>query len=234
MEVPEESFHWSSWDSRTCYPRRAFIQGLTDDRFWNPRWAPMIDSLVFSFPFFHYIKSHLCLDFRRCNERKGKKGKYKKSYPHGWAERKYTTKMKGNRCILVVILFSLFGPPWDIVWDVVTERQTRRRKKINEEEFWRRVCLSFTNIFPTACSWNRLSFIIWKDYPRFSRNGRGLVLSGIIFWKDTREIWREYQMEGRKDILPSSKLILTFVEHRLTNLNKGFNFEIEDKISIQH
>ena len=31
MEVPEESFHWSSWDSRTCYPRRAFIQGLTDD-----------------------------------------------------------------------------------------------------------------------------------------------------------------------------------------------------------
>ena len=33
MEVPEESFHWSSWDSRTCYPRRAFIQGLTDDFF---------------------------------------------------------------------------------------------------------------------------------------------------------------------------------------------------------
>ena len=31
MEVPEESFHWSSWDSRTCYPQRAFIQGLTDD-----------------------------------------------------------------------------------------------------------------------------------------------------------------------------------------------------------
>ena len=31
MEVPEESFHWSSWDSRTCYPRRAFIQGLSDD-----------------------------------------------------------------------------------------------------------------------------------------------------------------------------------------------------------
>ena len=31
MEVPEESFHWSSWDSWTCYPRRAFIQGLTDD-----------------------------------------------------------------------------------------------------------------------------------------------------------------------------------------------------------
>ena len=31
MEVPEETFHWSSWDSRTCYPRRAFIQGLTDD-----------------------------------------------------------------------------------------------------------------------------------------------------------------------------------------------------------
>ena len=38
MEVPEESFHWSSWDSRTCYPRRAFIQELTDDlsyRRWN-------------------------------------------------------------------------------------------------------------------------------------------------------------------------------------------------------
>ena len=34
MEVPEESFHWSSWDSRTCYPRRAFIQGLTDDHWW--------------------------------------------------------------------------------------------------------------------------------------------------------------------------------------------------------
>ena len=23
MEVPEESFHWSSWDSRTCYPKSA-------------------------------------------------------------------------------------------------------------------------------------------------------------------------------------------------------------------
>ena len=32
MEVPSESFHWSSWDSRTCYPRRAFIQGLSDDK----------------------------------------------------------------------------------------------------------------------------------------------------------------------------------------------------------
>ena len=31
MEVPSESFHWSSWDSRTCYPWRAFNQGLTDD-----------------------------------------------------------------------------------------------------------------------------------------------------------------------------------------------------------
>jgi len=32
MEVPEESFHWSSWDSRTCYPRRAFNQQITDER----------------------------------------------------------------------------------------------------------------------------------------------------------------------------------------------------------
>ena len=31
MEVPSESFHRSSWDSRTCYPRRAFNQELTDD-----------------------------------------------------------------------------------------------------------------------------------------------------------------------------------------------------------
>jgi len=31
MEVPSESFHRSSWDSRTCYPRRAFNQGFTDD-----------------------------------------------------------------------------------------------------------------------------------------------------------------------------------------------------------
>ena len=31
MEVPSESFHRSSWDSRTCYPRRAFNQGLTDN-----------------------------------------------------------------------------------------------------------------------------------------------------------------------------------------------------------
>ena len=31
MEVPSESFHKSSWHSRTCYPRRAFNQGLTDD-----------------------------------------------------------------------------------------------------------------------------------------------------------------------------------------------------------
>ena len=33
MEVPTESFHRSSWDSRTCYPRRAFNQGLTDNNF---------------------------------------------------------------------------------------------------------------------------------------------------------------------------------------------------------
>ena len=32
MEVPSESFHRSSWDSRTCYPRRAFNQGLSDDK----------------------------------------------------------------------------------------------------------------------------------------------------------------------------------------------------------
>ena len=31
MEVPSESFHRSSWDSRTCYARRAFNRGLTDD-----------------------------------------------------------------------------------------------------------------------------------------------------------------------------------------------------------
>ena len=31
MEVPTESFHRSSWDSRTCYARRAFNRGLTDD-----------------------------------------------------------------------------------------------------------------------------------------------------------------------------------------------------------
>ena len=30
MEVPSESFHRSSWDSRTCYPRRAFNQKTTD------------------------------------------------------------------------------------------------------------------------------------------------------------------------------------------------------------
>ena len=30
MEVPKQSFNKSSWDSRTCYPRRAFNQGLTN------------------------------------------------------------------------------------------------------------------------------------------------------------------------------------------------------------
>ena len=29
MEVPRESFHKSSWDSRTCYRRRAFNRGFT-------------------------------------------------------------------------------------------------------------------------------------------------------------------------------------------------------------
>ena len=38
MEVPSESFHWSSWDSRTCYPRRAFIQGLSDDILKTNPW----------------------------------------------------------------------------------------------------------------------------------------------------------------------------------------------------
>ena len=37
MEVPSESFHRSSWDSRTCYPRRAFNQGLTDAIMWEER-----------------------------------------------------------------------------------------------------------------------------------------------------------------------------------------------------
>ena len=31
MEVPSESFHRCSWDSRTCYPRRAFNQRLTNE-----------------------------------------------------------------------------------------------------------------------------------------------------------------------------------------------------------
>ena len=31
MEVPKQSFNKSSWDSRTCYPRRAFNQGLTNN-----------------------------------------------------------------------------------------------------------------------------------------------------------------------------------------------------------
>jgi len=44
MEVPEESFHWSSWDSRTCYPRRAFIQGLTDDIMAHQRKDNMFES----------------------------------------------------------------------------------------------------------------------------------------------------------------------------------------------
>ena len=40
MEVPSESFHRSSWDSRTCYARRAFNRGLTDDysRPWGSRF----------------------------------------------------------------------------------------------------------------------------------------------------------------------------------------------------
>ena len=37
MEVPSESFHWSSWDSRTCYPRRAFVR---EDNF--PRLFPRV------------------------------------------------------------------------------------------------------------------------------------------------------------------------------------------------
>ena len=36
MEVPSESFHRSSWDSRTCYARRAFNRGLTDDCVGHP------------------------------------------------------------------------------------------------------------------------------------------------------------------------------------------------------
>ena len=44
MEVPSESFHRSSWDSRTCYARRAFNRGLTDD-LWAARRAsqPCVD-----------------------------------------------------------------------------------------------------------------------------------------------------------------------------------------------
>ena len=39
MEVSSESFHRSSSESRTCYPRRAFNQGLIDDRLIpNKRW----------------------------------------------------------------------------------------------------------------------------------------------------------------------------------------------------
>ena len=48
MEVPEESFHLSSWDSRTCYPRRAFIQGLTDDYQGTNLRRSIQDSMDFS------------------------------------------------------------------------------------------------------------------------------------------------------------------------------------------
>ena len=48
MEVPEESFHWSSWDSRTCYPRRAFIQELTDDLSYCFTVIATAPSLLFS------------------------------------------------------------------------------------------------------------------------------------------------------------------------------------------
>ena len=36
MEVPSESFHKRFWDSRTCYPRRAFNQRLTNGQ---PSWV---------------------------------------------------------------------------------------------------------------------------------------------------------------------------------------------------
>ena len=55
MEVPSESFHWSSWDSRTCYPRRAFIQELTDDKGEGeqvPRSQETTDYFSFSFAYF--------------------------------------------------------------------------------------------------------------------------------------------------------------------------------------
>ena len=44
MEVPSESFHRSSWDSRTCYARRAFNRGLTDDCVGHPLSEPFVSS----------------------------------------------------------------------------------------------------------------------------------------------------------------------------------------------
>jgi hypothetical protein len=42
IEVPSESFHRSSLDSRTCYPRRAFNQELTDDSPERITYAPLL------------------------------------------------------------------------------------------------------------------------------------------------------------------------------------------------
>ena len=43
MEVPSESFHRSSWDSRTCYPRRAFNQKTTDGS-WTLETFVLVDN----------------------------------------------------------------------------------------------------------------------------------------------------------------------------------------------
>ena len=45
MEVPSESFHWSSWDSRTCYPRRSNVG--PGERFLRAQgWVMKLCSLV--------------------------------------------------------------------------------------------------------------------------------------------------------------------------------------------
>ena len=70
MEVPEESFHWSSWDSRTCYPRRAFIQGLSDDILKTNPWLPSLSCSLTTFGI--YLVSFCCngslWDFKRKND----------------------------------------------------------------------------------------------------------------------------------------------------------------------
>ena len=69
MEVPTESFHRSSWDSRTCYARRAFNRGLTDDcspghglvlRFLSSWWANARPPITRSFSLLLFIMNGGC------------------------------------------------------------------------------------------------------------------------------------------------------------------------------
>ena len=118
MEVPEESFHWSSWDSRTCYPRRAFIQGLTDDK--SDRRALTSDYKRFPLPSSPAKgRRRCCLGLKPETRKRKSPENHLWPRPAGRHERRTAISFKS----------LVFRGPEVVFWDPKRTRLRARKKK---------------------------------------------------------------------------------------------------------